>query len=309
MTVWIALVAGLVASAAPATGAAPPAAAPTGKSAPPAESAPAAPPPSAPAGESAPPVAAPPTPAPPSEPPTPVAEPAAEPAAEDGNRAPAEAAEPGPVEPAPLPTKAPAAPDPSSPRAIGGAYDTPLPPPPAPADPATITTGPWRGRAWLGVGLLASIPIAGRSPAAGGVVSVVGELTLGWRLRSFVALHSSVSSFAHDAGQRTFATVDGPVTELVFGRITAFDLVTARFFVPVPGRIEPWGEVGVGVGIRRGPFSVERQAAGLARVGLGVDFWLAHSLTLGISSAYRTTVIRDAVGHGLRAGADLAIHW
>lgn len=134
-------------------------------------------------------------------------------------------------------------------------------------------------------------------------------MTLGWRLRPFLALHTSISSFAHDAAERTSATLDGEVTELAYGRITAFDLVTARFFVPLPRRIEPWGEVGVGVGIRRGPFAVARQAAGLARIGMGVDFWLAHSLTLGLSAAYRMSLIENAIGHGLRAGADLGIHW
>jgi hypothetical protein len=214
------------------------------------------------------------------------------------------------VEPAPLPVRGPTPPDASEPRAWGGAYDTPLPRPPNAVDPSTLTSEPWRGRFWLGIGLFASIPLGGRPPAAGTVISAVGEVDVGWRLRPYLALHTSISSFAHDAGRQTVVDSEGnEVSEVALGRMTAFDLLTARFFVPVPRRIQPWGEVGAGVGIRRGPFDVHRQAAGFVRVGMGVDFWLAPTFTIGTSASYRSTFIGDTVGHGLRAGADLGIHW
>lgn len=211
--------------------------------------------------------------------------------------------------PAPLPPKGPAPPAAREPHAWGGGAHAPLPPPP-PRVEAARTSDPWRGRVWLGVGLAASIPLAGRPPAAGGVIALAGELDLGWRINRIVALHTAISTFAHDAAQRTVAAADGaPVQEVETGRITAFDLVTARVFVPAHRRIEPWAEAGAGIGARRGPFAVRREAAGLIRVGIGVDFWLAPSLTLGTSVAYRATFIHDAVGHGLRAGADLGLHW
>lgn len=216
-----------------------------------------------------------------------------------------------PVEPAPLPSRPPAPPADAEPRAWGGAHHTPLPAPPPPADASTLASGPWRGRFWLGVGLHASFPLGGRPPARGGVISAVGEVTFGWRLHRFLALHTAVSTYAHDAARATVLTADGgEAEEIVFGRITAFDLLTARVFLPLPRRIEPWAELGAGVGVRRDPLGLERaQAAGLIRVGAGVDFWLAPSFTVGLSTAYRTTLIGDSVGHGLRAGADLGIHW
>jgi hypothetical protein len=218
--------------------------------------------------------------------------------------------EPEEIAPAPLPPKGPPPPEPSEPRARGGAYDTPLPQPPEDVDPSTIASGPWRGRVWLGIGLSASFPLAGRPPAMGSVISAVGEITVGWRLRPFLALHSSVSTFAHDAAQQIVTASDGvEVAEVAFGRITAFDLVTARFYVPLPRRIQPWAEVGAGVGLRRGPFDIQRQAVGLLRVGAGVDFWLSPTFTLGVSTAYRTIFLGDTVGHGLRTGADIGIHW
>lgn len=209
-----------------------------------------------------------------------------------------------------MPTEGPPPPKGSEPKAWGGAFGAPLPRPPKAADPSRLVSTPWRGRIWLGVGLAASFPLGGRPPAAGGVISAAGEIALGWRVNRFLGLHTSISSFAHDAGKRMVLTADGTLaTEVELGRITAFDLVTARVFAPVHRRIEPWAEVGAGVGARRGPFATERQAVGLIRVGAGVDFWLAPSLSLGASAVYRTTILRDTVGHGVRAGADLAIHW
>ncbi|MEM7160161.1 MAG: hypothetical protein AAF799_45405 [Myxococcota bacterium] len=214
--------------------------------------------------------------------------------------------------PAPLPP-GPATPPPDATaleEARGGGGYTPLPPPPAAEDPSTITPEtPWRGRGWLGLGLGVSIPVGGQAPARGGVVAVVGELTLGWRILPFLALHTSVSSFAHDAGQRTVTVEGQDIDEVAVGRVTAFDLATARFFLPRPGRFEPWAEIGGGVGVRRGPFADTREAAGLARFGVGADLWLAPTFTAGASAAYRLMVLDNTVGHGLRVGLDLGIHW
>lgn len=221
-----------------------------------------------------------------------------------------DAATPEDQAPAPLPPHGPPPPKPSEPRAWGGAFGAPLPQPPAAADPSSLTSVPWRGRVWLGVGLAASFPLGGQPPAAGGVIAMAAEASLGVRLNRFLALHTSVSSFAHDAARRMVVVPDDTaVAEVELGRITAFDLVTARVFAPVHRRIEPWAEVGAGVGSRRGPFALERQAVGLVRVGAGLDFWLAPTLTLGLSTVYRTILLGDAVGHGLRAGADFSVHW
>lgn len=237
----------------------------------------------------------------------------AQPGETANDEAPADAAaQPeAPAEPAPLPSRPPAPPGPDDPRAWGGATETPLPRAPKPVEPSTLASEPWRGRFWLGIGLHASIPVAGEPPARGGVVSAVGEVTLGWRLNRFLALHTSVSTFAHDATVQTVYAPDGSQAEdLAFGRITAFDLVTARVYLPLPRRVEPWAELGAGVGVRREPLARSAaEAVGLIRVGAGVDFWLAPSFTLGTSAAYRTMLIGDSVGHGLRVGADLGVHW
>lgn len=219
--------------------------------------------------------------------------------------------DPDDVPPASLPRTASSPPEESEPRAQGGALHTPLPPAPDAEEPSTLLgEGPWRGRGWLGLGLSVSVPLGGRPPAAGTVVAAAGELMLGWRLHRAVGLHTAISTVAHDAGRRTVVASDGTnFEEVAYGRLTAFDLVTARAFLPRFRRVDPWAELGVGVGIYRDAFGEQRRAVGLARTGIGVDFWLAPTFTLGVMSAYRMAIIDKDVGHGFRAGADLGIHW
>lgn len=242
----------------------------------------------------------------------------AEPASTESPASDAPATEPAeppalesPIEaPAALPPRPPAEPRGEDPRAWGGIAHSPLPGPPPAEDSSTIGRGPWRGRGWLGLGLGISIPLGGTRPAAGDVVGAVGELTLGWRVLPFLGFHTSLSTFPHDAEQRTIVAPDGTsIEEVDFGRITAFDLATARFFVPRPRRVEPWAEIGGGVGIRRSPFDARRRAVGLARLGVGLDLWLAPNFSIAASTAYRLTTLGKAVGHGMRAGLDLGIHW
>lgn len=215
-----------------------------------------------------------------------------------------------PVEPAPLPDEAPPPPHPAEPHAWGGRLGTPLPEPPAPEDPSTLREHAWRGRFWLGAALHVAVPLGGSGVARSTVVAPVPELVFGWRIRPFVALHTSISSFAHDAALvRVYDELGNEAEEYVRGRITALDLLTARFYLPRPRRFEPWAEAGAGLGIRRDPLATRVDAAGLARVGMGTDLWLAPALSITPSVAYRFLVIDRFVGHSMRAGVDLGIHW
>ncbi|MEM9461599.1 MAG: hypothetical protein AAGF11_45970 [Myxococcota bacterium] len=212
--------------------------------------------------------------------------------------------------PASLPPVAPAAPASTEPRANGGAYDAPLPPAPAPKDPAGLTDDPWRGRFWLGIALHLSIPVGGTRPGAGTVVAPVPEVAFGWRVRPWLGLQTSLSNFSHDAAITQELDAEGrEIQEVFYGRITAFDLLTARFYWPRPRRVEPWAEVGAGVGVRRSPLDAPLEAAGLVRVGMGVDFWLAPTFSLRPEVGYRLNIIDKTVGHGLRAGLSLGVHW
>lgn len=214
------------------------------------------------------------------------------------------------TKPASLPSLAPTAPASAEPHAYGGAYDAPLPPAPSPEDPAGLTDDPWRGRFWLGIALHLSIPVGGTRPGAGNVVAPVPEVAVGWRVRPWLGLQTSISNFSHDAVVTQDLDAEGrEVQEVIYGRITAFDLLTARLYWPRPRRVEPWAELGAGVGVRRSPLDVPLEAAGLFRVGMGVDLWLAPTFSLRPEVGYRLNIIDRTVGHGLRAGLSLGVHW
>lgn len=212
--------------------------------------------------------------------------------------------------PSELPPESEPSPTPSQPRAIGGVAYTPLPEAPPPEDPATVRSGPWRGRWWFGISLGATIPLGGTQPAAARTAAAVGGVSAGYRPLPFLGVYTAVTSAAHDRETQMVVLDDGTMgEELDFGRLTMLDLATVRLYLPRPRRWEPWVDVGGGVGLYRAPFTNSRRAMGLARAAVGMDIWLATRLTLGIHTAYRLTTIDGGVGHGLRTAVDFSVHW
>lgn len=194
--------------------------------------------------------------------------------------------------------------------AIGGKGYSPLPPPPGAEDPGRLETGPWRGRGWFDVRLGVVVPLGGARPAAGEVVSAGGGFDVGWRIRDFIGLYAGVSTHVHDREVRSSLDEVGDATTVAgFGRMVLFDLAVARLWLPVGRRVQPWADVGAGVGIYRAPFSDRGKAVGHVRGGLGMDVWIGKSFTLGLGATYRLLVVGDALGHALQAGPDLAVHW
>lgn len=269
--------------------------APAAEAPPPAEP---AEPAEAPAAEAQPPA----EPAEPAEAPTEPAEAPAEPA-----EAPAEA----PAEPAPLPVEpSPRAAPPPGEAAIGGGGYTPLPAEPAPVDPSTVATGPWRGRGWVDVQAGLIVPLGGDAPGAGGVVSGIGGIVAGWRPHRIVGVGAGLSTFVHDAATRDFVDEDGTVLrEVGLGRITTFEVGLLRLFVPAPRRVEPRFDLAVLLGPYRPPFGGARRLAAGMRAGAGIDVWLGPAFTLGVEASYRLIAIRNAVGHSLQTTLGLGIHW
>lgn len=204
---------------------------------------------------------------------------------------------------------APAPPD-GAPRATGGWGHVPLPDPPAAQPQAKTERGPFRGRFWLEVSLGLIGPVGGRRPAAGTVLTAVGGGAFGWRLHRHVGLYTALSSYLHDAETVTFVDeVGNEFDERAFGRITMFDLAVLRVALPATARVEPRIDVGGGIGARRRPFDSGAQAVGSIRSGVGVDFWLGPTFTLGASLVHRLTLLNDAAGHALFGTADLGVHW
>lgn len=205
---------------------------------------------------------------------------------------------------APAETETPAA------GAIGGQGMTPLPTPPPPADPGSIETAAWRGQGWFDVRVDVVVPVAGDRPGRGTVVSAAGRGDAGWRLLPFLGLYTSVATFAHDARTETAVDEFGDEVNITgFGRLVMFDLANVRGFVPVEGRVQPWADVGAGVGIYRPPLRGDADAAGGAKFALGTDFWVGPTFTLSLGADYRLIVIERSLGHTLSFGLSAGIHW
>jgi hypothetical protein len=195
-------------------------------------------------------------------------------------------------------------------RAIGGLGHTPLPPAPTRRDPTSLDTRPWRGRGWFDLRVDAMIPLAGRRPARGNVVSVAGGFNLGWRIHEVVGVYAGMNTFVHDEDVTTTVHTDGSVRAVQgVGRTVLFDLAVMRLWLPVGRRVQPWADVGGGVGVYRAAFSTSGRAVGTGRAGVGVDFWLSPTFTLTLGSAYRLQAIDRTLGHALSVGAEIGVHW
>ena len=201
--------------------------------------------------------------------------------------------------------------------AEGGAGLTPLPPPPAPEDPSTIAQGPWRGRFWFGARLDLLVPLAGEQPAKGHVVGVGGAFAFGWRINNWLGLHTGLSTVAHSADRVRYLDQFGNTySGLEYGQLLAFELIGARFYVPLNGAFQPYLDVAGGPALLFQPDSEDAVVGGVGTGGIGFDGWLSPNFSLGADVAYRLIGLAaesddedETVGHGLRIGAHLGVHW
>ncbi len=207
------------------------------------------------------------------------------------------------------PSSVPAQPPPSGTGALGRGAMTPLPPPPPPVDPSTIKSGPWRGDGWLDVRLRIMGPLGGEGQAQSNAVAWGGGLAAGWRINNWVGVAGGFTRGPHYVRERRYV-VDGlAYEERYIEYLTAFD-VFGRFFVPVQGRVQPWGDLGVAFALREQSLRPSRPLGGLqVRGALGTDFWVARSFTIGLGLVYRLTYIDSSTGHQLGGTVDLGFHW
>jgi hypothetical protein len=143
------------------------------------------------------------------------------------------------------------------------------------------------------------------------VLTGAGGAWAGWRLHPLVGLHGGFTTFAHDRGTVTvFDEARGEDVEVAeFGRMTLVDLAIVRAFIPTPGRIQPYFDVGGFVGAYRAPFSDGPRATGGGRFGVGVDFWLGPTFTLSVAFDERLIAVGRNVGHTLQTGLAAGLHW
>lgn len=227
----------------------------------------------------------------------------------------------GPATEAPAPAPDPSAPPPApgpppgGVEAVGGAQTAPLPPPPAPINPARIQNGPWRGKGWIAVKVSVTGPLGtGPGPYANPtVLSWGGVLEGGWRMNNLFAVGTAISRQPH---QQRRSVVRDPFDELEYttvytGRLMSFDLLFFRGYVPVFGRVQPYIDVGGGIGLLTPPLPQDpSRAAGLGRASVGLDIWLARNFTINASVLYRFIGAGGAdIGHSLSGHAGVGIHF
>jgi hypothetical protein len=119
-----------------------------------------------------------------------------------------------------------------------------------------------------------------------------------------------MTTFIHDARSEIALDEFGEQVEVTgYGRLVLFDLAVLRLFLPVKGRVQPYFDAGGGVGVYRRPFGDASDAVGVGRLGLGTDFWLAPTFSLGLAADYRLLGIERSVGHTLQFGLLATVHW
>lgn len=244
----------------------------------------------------------------------------------------AEPATAPPPSPAPAASSAPSADDPPVPsetpapeavpqdEAVADASGTeddgkalhgePLPEAPARVDPGTLDRHAWRGIGFFQIHVGAIVPLGGSRPAAGTVASAGGGVQLGWRVRPILALGVGLTTFLHDHAE-TLATdsVGNTVEVRDFGRMTLFDPVFVRFFVPTKRRIEPRFDVGALLGTYRPPIEGSPQLVGGIRAGAGLDVWIGPSFSLDFGVDPRLLIVDGRAGVSLQAGMGASVHW
>lgn len=205
---------------------------------------------------------------------------------------------------------------------FGGEMMSPLPPPPAPVDPAKITRGPWRGRGWMGLRMSMTGPVGGEVGARPGVLSLGGGADVGWRINNVLGLGMGLSGQIHSRVRvREVGTLD---TERFNNGMLYWDAAFLRVFMPLKRRVQPYIEVGGGLarlnhraGDAAGTVVPVRSYGGQVRAAVGVEAWVSNTVTLGFSGTYRLNAFKElpgqgpgwTIGHAMQGVLELGLHW
>ncbi|TPV92406.1 MAG: porin family protein [Myxococcales bacterium FL481] len=188
----------------------------------------------------------------------------------------------------------------------------PLPAPPPPVPVSALLSGPWRGVGWLAVHLTTTGPIGGDRPALPTVVAVGFGLEAGWRVNNFLGIGTGVSRQTHERSDYYYIDqfTSERILERSYGELTNFDVLFARGYLPVRGRVQPFAEIGGGLVILEPTdVTIAAYVGGQGRAGLGVEAWISRSLTLAAGARYRLTAFEDATGHSYQGYLQFGVHW
>jgi hypothetical protein len=190
--------------------------------------------------------------------------------------------------------------------AVGSGPLAPLPPPPAPVPASTIPKLDWRGNLWLSLRISVTGPLGGRGPAKPAVVGVGGMVEAGWRINQIAGLGTSLARQPHE--QIRYEVLEGTVLQR--GWQSTWDVAFVRLFAPVPGRVDPFLDLGGGLvfvesAVEGSPLAL----GGSTRASVGFDAWITKHFSLGLGLLYRASFVDGSIGHSLQGLLDISGHW
>ena len=217
----------------------------------------------------------------------------------------------------PRPYAAPGAPPVQPGFDFGGTSLAPLPPPPAPVDPAKIRRQPWRGRYWLALRMSITGPVAGVHPAAPSVLALGGGADVGWRIGNVLGLGMGLSGQTHNLrlleSKDLNTGIEGKRTYK--GQMLYWDALFARVHLPLKRRFQPYVEAGIGLA-RLAHAAGGRSYGPQVRAALGLEGWVSNNLTLGFAGTYRLNALNHVperegwvIGHAMQGTFELGLHW
>lgn len=188
----------------------------------------------------------------------------------------------------------------------------PLPPAPPDLPRESMATRPWRGQGWFALRAAMSGPLDdGATPPASSRVTGLGwGFEFGYRARPVLGVGVGYLRTPHDVVQTTLVSGGQTIVVEDQGRLTAYDFLILRFFVPTRGRFEPFFDVAGGLSVVSPALSSGAGGfGGQLRVGAGLDIWLAPRLALDMGLNYRMNALGPGIGHLLHGTIGLKFHW
>ena len=125
------------------------------------------------------------------------------------------------------------------------------------------------------------------------------------------ASYAEASHGAHDVSTAEYVDPAGNLALVDFeGRLTAYDLMLLRAWVPQNGKVEPWFEVGGGLATVQPPTLWSATVAGgQFRLGAGFDVWVSRRFSLDFGALYRMVGIAEEIGHVMGGTFGGTVHW
>ena len=188
--------------------------------------------------------------------------------------------------------------------ADGGMLGAPLPVPPPDIPAEFIAKGPWRGHLRLDFSLAFGGPLVADNDAAGDIFGAGAEFSLSARPTPWLGVGFGIGTMPHASLSMT--------EEYYFAEARAanyFDVLIVRGYLPTNSRVQPYIDIGGGFVHLEAVHRYDEELGGQFRGGLGLDFWVARSLSLGWNLRYRSNFVDGDWGHLFQSTVGISMHF